>query len=719
MIVNRPNQRVSISEKMKEDYYVNNMQYYISTATSINNKELTEENLDAANGIISEELYKYVLNPISKDDDGIKNLPGVFRNIDFITPIREKNIGEYIELPNEFTVKVDDPDITLRRNTEVAKKIRPIIEQAIIRIIEGNPQANENLDIEKEAKRLLTEWVDDRAVSSKGLIQSILNENDFESLRLSLYNNWWSTEEVYLEVYHRNGSVIFDEISPLEGYTVSNGYAYVDDHEAFLIKRKLTMDRIEENYSEDLSEKDREYLRSLLDNYNGSDYSINEMIYENIYGRKIFGEDKVNSAGSVTFSSGREIDEYVLYYKTESKRKILYYFNELGEVNSKVIEEDDFVFDEELGHIEIQKEWIAETWKQVLLGDEFSGIYLKPKPVEVQIYDARGHCKLPIVGKKGIINGIYLNPIPKRIAPSAALYNILTLHIERQIAKYKGSMEIIPQSLLTSMGSPKDAMFYRNADNTIIYDDRKVDFNTVSQGYRVVGNDALANYLKSMLEFRSTIKAEAWDMANMNDGRYGQAPASSTVTNNQQNIYNAKLGSILSVTTFNNILVRLYTMILTFAEYLYPEGVSGSTRGRDGDIVYYNIDEGQLTANKYGIYMSNSVLDFQKLKEYKDFAFAAGQHGEFELATAAIEGNSISAIRGKLNEYLKMKKEFEQKMEQDKLQQEKLISDAQIENDKANREAKLKEIELKETMITDRELKLEGIRNSNNQTNNK
>ena len=85
-------------------------------------------------------------------------------------------------------------------------------------------------------------------------------------------------------------------------------------------------------------------------------------------------------------------------------------------------------------------------------------------------------------------------------------------------------------------------MFYKLADNTYIYDDSEVPTNVIQNGYRLVGNDAAVNYIKTLIDLRNDVKAEAWDMANMNDSRYGNAAASSTVTNNNQNIIRAKLG---------------------------------------------------------------------------------------------------------------------------------------------------------------------------------
>lgn len=722
MIATRPEQRVSIAAKMKESYYINNMAFYIGTAVNSNNKIATSENMEAANGIVPDSVYSYVLTPLSGEDS--KKLPGSIRDTDFITPIREKNIGEYIELPREFTVKVDDPNVTLLKNADVAKILKPVIEQAIINAInkeqpEGQDSgvpSTSNVDVKEIADKALEEWIDERADNALQLVKAVNNDNDLESFILTAFNYWWGTEEVYIYLYIQNGGIFYEIINPMDGFTVDNGNDNVQDHEAFLIRRKLTIDRINDYYRDDLSKKDREYIDYLINNTNDGVYAIPVEVYQGIYGRKLLGDD--NYEGNINFSTSGAVTEHILFYKTEVKRDILIYTNELNEIQTKVIDEKEFEFNPELGHLALEKEWITETWKQVLIGDEESGIYLKPKPVDVQIYDERGANKLPIYGKKGILRGIDINPIPKRIIPNLALHRIITLQIERQIAKFKGAIELIPQGMLKSgiNASTKAAMFYRLADNTIIYDETKID-STTSQGYRIVGNDTVSNYIKTLIEFRDIIKAEAWDMANMNDGRYGNAAPSSTVTNNQQNIFNAKLGSVLSITTFNNILVKLYEAILAYAEHAYPNGRSGSLFNGDGTVAYYNMDSDTLTASKFGIHMTNSVIDGEKLKEYKSFAFAAGQHGEFQLATSALEGDSISGIRTNLNKYIKDKDEYEKQLEQDKVSLEGRIHDEQMADKQKDRDAKTSDIQLKEDLITEREVKKAAVESDSNSNN--
>ena len=716
MITTRQEQRTSITEKQSDDWKVGNMHYWLNIAYGQNDKGDVLDNINASNGIVDEDTYKYVLNPLQAGQDKIKNLPGEIRDVDFITPIREKNIGEYLELPDTFTVKVNDPNISLIKNKEVADIVRPVVEQAIINKM--NEQADTGVpskdigDVSKLVEDTIKNWIDSRAKNAQGLITHVKDDNDYNNLIIALFNDWWATEHVFIRIYIENGHLFFEDISPLNGYPINNGEEFVDDNDAFVIDRKLSIDSIKERYTEELTDKDLKYLDTLIDKYDSGSYSISSEVVRDYYGRKTFDDNTYD--GDIPLNTSRDIRESILYFKTEVKRRVLHKINSLGKLVNEIVE-SDYKLNTELGDLEIKNEWIIEVWQQILLGQDYVGIYLNPEPLEVQIYDNKGRAKLPIVGKKGILNSIYINPIPKRIIPNLALYRIITLQVERQMAKYKGVMEIIPQSMLEGAdGDAKANMFYKLADNTIIVDDSEVSLATIKEGYRLVGNDGAVSYIKTLIELREVIKSEAWDMANMNDSRYGQAPASATVTNNQQNIFRARLGSMLMVTTFNNIKVKLYTQLLEYSKAVYGDGTNGSNFNSEGGITYYNINAGELTENQYGIYVSNSMLDYNKLKEYKDLAFSAAQNGEFEIASKAIDSNNVSEIRTHIDSFIKTRDAYNKDLEARKMQQEKAISESMIADKEKDREHDLEMIKLKAELEGNTKVQVEAMKVNSN-----
>ena len=74
--------------------------WVIATAHSNNDKADIKAFLDAANGIVDESTYKYVMATYNSVNGRKEDLPGKIRDVDFITPIKEKYIGEFINTYN-------------------------------------------------------------------------------------------------------------------------------------------------------------------------------------------------------------------------------------------------------------------------------------------------------------------------------------------------------------------------------------------------------------------------------------------------------------------------------------------------------------------------------------------------------------------------------------------------------------------------------------------
>lgn len=725
MITVYPDQRVSLSKKMKPDWYIDNAKYWINIAKSVNDKVETLKNMNASDGIVDGKTYDYVTAPL-KGDDGDFKLPVEIRDIDFITPIKEKNIGEYLELPYDFTVYVNDPHITFKRRADVAKLIEPIvndvIQQAVEQVKQQDPQQQQQLnpaEIQTKIEDAIMNWVDERVKHADSVIRWSNSVNKFDSVRTQAFFNWWSTEEIYIYLYIANGEFYFDVISPLEGYPILSGKDKVQDGDGFLIKRSLSVNQIYTYYDKYLSKEDRAYLDSILirDGVTTSDsITVLASVYRDAYGRKMMDSSlnkPYNDNDRVSFSNVNFLDENIIFYVTQVEKKILTSINELGQTVESVVD-DNYELNFENGDISIRNEWINEVWKQVLLGNYDSGIYLKPEPIAVQIYNSKGEVKLPVIGRKGLLKGMRINPVPARILPSLALYRIINLHIERTLAKYKAPVELIPQSLLNSTGDAKGTMFYKLADNTIIYDDTKISTSAVKDGYGIIGNSGVSNYLRDLIDLRESLKSEAWDLANMNDARFGQAAPSATVRNNEQNLYRAKLGSVLMINQFHDILADLHTMSVEYGKIVYESGLSGVLLNSKQQPVYFNVPAGALTEAEIGINVVNSVIEKQKLDEFKKLAFSAAQNQDFDIAAEAIDASSSYGVKAAIHKFVEKTREFNLQLERAK--GESAIQAANITKDieLAKSENKQKEIELEQQLITDRELKLAEINNNNN-----
>lgn len=709
----KPDQRVSISKKQDKSWYIQNANYWIAKAVSLNDKDFTNECINAANGVINDSVFDYVMKPLALDENKLKHLPGKIRNIDFLTPIKEKNIGEYIQLPYQFHVVNNSSEVAKVRDAEVANRKFAKLQAMLAEYMQTGQFNEEQLaQVEKEAQEEFDSWVDEKADKGKKTINYINSLNNFEVERIQRFFYWWATEEFYTHRRIVNNYVIDETISPLEGFPITTSAQFVEDYPGFVYIKKVNIYDVKTKYGNVLSEEDKRYLDELDRFRRGGDLvpGTSQFMTSRVDHPSLSNDSDRRGDDILKIATDGFTNEYYICFVTDTKRNILTYINQLGNTSERVVE-DDYVFNPEAGDVNLEEKWIAEAWYQVRIGDETTGIYTKPQPYEVQRYGINGAVKIPFGGKKGLLQHNFLYPIPKRIIGSLALYQIINLQIERTIAKYKGSIELIPKSVLngSTAEETQDNYFMMMADNRLIYDDSKVDLNTVVQGYRVVGNDAISTYLKTLIDIRELIRQEAWDMANMNSNRYGQAMATETVRNNVSNIQLARLGSVLMIQMFNKALELDHKANLEYAKYASIDGMSGAYTDTTGKITPIYLGKGELLDCDFGVFVIDSITEDNKLKAYQDLAFNASQNGDVELAGEAINADSSAGLRVAIKKFAQANREFQMQMKQmdnDNIKA-KIDADNALEDKKHANE--LESIELKENLTTERELELKKL----------
>ena len=724
-----PSQRNTMEEKQNIHWYKKCYDYLIDSAISMHaDKRVVKECLDAANGIIDLEMYQYVMNPLSADEPLLKELPGVIRDVDFMTPIKEKNIGEYINLPYSYNIRVNNSDVLIKRNIALKQALEVQLQQLMINMMNqqgmqtGVP-TDTDLDLEKFRKEFIETWVDDRAIEAKQRLDLLNELTNFEILRIQNFYNWWATEEFYTYRYIDNGEVRIESISPMEGFPIDNGEQFVEDMVGFVHRFIINKNELIDKYRHRLSDDDWTYLNKIFKDAEDKYYRGAIIPYDVLSGRVQnnpiddeidTNKFNVNYKGRLT-NDDNTIIAYRVCWKTEKQIKILVYQNSIGETVEAEVSED-YEFNPEAGDIAINTEWINTVITGYRFGnDDYAAVYLAPEEELVQRRDKANSsmCKLPFGGKRGLLEGIKINPIPKRLVPYLALYRIYTLHQERTIAKYKGTIDILPKGLLGGLNNAKKSWYYAKADNTIWYDETDLDFNTIAQGIRQLTDGGIERYIIGLAEIRKQIREEAWDLANMNDERYGNIGNQQTVTNAQSNMVNARLGSTLMIHMFNKALERDHTADLEFRKYAWIEGKQGSFIDKEtGELVYVGFDGDSFLETDAGVFVRNSELDKDKLQQLKQLAFSAGQNGDFEMATEAILTDDVHGLKKYIKDRMNLQKEHQEALNQleqlqGQMQQMQASTDnqARLESEEAREMARLDSQE----RMKDKEMAMGGL----------
>ena len=725
-----PEQQVSRSKKEEDSFYKPTYDYLISKAISLNPKDELTTWLDAANGIISNASLKYLISPLKdKETEQVLNkLPGEIRDTDLINTVRERNIGEYIGIPYKFTVNVLNADSILKRDAAVAEEVNKAMQQGLINLLNEYYEKQQEVgqaegaintglpskdfpDIEKFAKEFIENWIDDRAIKGFNILKLINVVNDFDTKRIQAFFYWWATEEFYTYREIINNEVYTSVLSPFESYPIYNDEQFVEDYTGFLIKKKTTLSKVKAMYWNEFSNSERDHIANLTRDGQGKYSTKGTWLASRSWDASETNNYSANSNMDYDVTDTYEaLDEYTIIWRTEVPIKIRKFIDPLGIEREEPVIED---YEETELDLEVRTEWIEEVYIGKRFGNAITGVYLKPKPCDVQRYDEHTLTpKLPVGGKKGILRNIKQNPIPKRLLPYVLIDRMILLQQERVIAKYEGYIKVIPQALLNDdiTGTKKEKLFYIKADNTLVYDDTTIDFNTVAQGFRVVAMPDVANYLKTLIDLRDKYKAEGLEIANMNNYALGDVMASTGKSVMQESIYRAKVGNVLSITMFHAALERDHTADLEFSKVAYHDEKRGSYTDRaSGKPIYVDINIEEHRETQYGCFVENSKLDEAKLEMLRQIGFNASQNGDIDSAITAIEGDSIPEVRKALKEISKANKELEERMAENQNATQRYVADMQdkINTDK-NETTKYVADKNSETAITVAEMKTDN-----------
>lgn len=714
-----PDQRVSNAQKQKKEWYIPNCNYWINLAIGQNDKTITQKFLDAANGLVDKKTYEYVLkNYIDKVGDKAR-MYGEIRDVDFLTPIKERYMGEFINMFSNYQVFNNDPSATLERNKVLADKVMTYCNQEIInRLNEAGFNTGQKSitqdSIENIINSVLEDWIDDITITTQKRLELINTIVEAKDKYQQAYFYWWACEEVYTyrEVYKND--IYLTVVSPLEYYRIDSGNRYIEDDDAGVRVYRMTIPQIIDRFRDELTESEMKYLREIYTvspKYDAPDGIVQIFNKYDFAERKAILKTNKEALEAESRLYGKEVEVYHYVWKTEIKQGILKHYDLLGNIIESIVD-SEYKFDALAGDIDIEWEWINQVWEGWRIGGCHSGIYIKPRPIEIQRerFNNYSDCKLPYNGIVGLNKDNLRNPIPFRILPYLALYRIYTLQQERAVAKFK-SWLLFPESILadSSEMTTEERLAVANKDSFLPFDDTEATPNSL-QSIREVATSAINNYIQMLENLKQSLKLEAWEAANMNNARFGDAKDYAGKAVNESNYSQAMTGSVWSLDCFNLFRERDYVANIDYSKFAWINGKRGSyINPSTNKVEIADLDGSSDFSSNIGIYIRNNSDVQNKLNMMKELAFSAGQNDQLEVAIEAIENNNITSIAKNIKKAIAARREYEMAMQQ--AQQE---AQAKVEQIITERETQKQQFEAEQNAL-DRErdialqqLKIEG-----------
>jgi len=711
-----PNQRVSLQKKQTHDWTKQMADYVVNLAVSCSDKSQTRDFMDMANGKVSKSMYAYVLKTygIDKADIENENLIGELRDIDILSPIKDKYLGEFISSYNNYQIYTDDPDTIFLRNKQFGDKVLSVMQQKLVnelnKTMNTGQQSQPTPDIEKMLEEYVQEWNDERATKAQLRLNLLNDVIDAKVKYNQLYYYWWACEECYTyrEVYKND--VIFDIVSPLEYFRVPSGNIYVEDDDYGCRIFTKSLYSILDRYSEFIKPEDITYLKSITNRELSTDIRTNilksrlitnGMSEEDYIGNETnFKNDFIN--GTV-FTNPDNISIVHYVAKTEAKIGYLTYSASDGTVQQMVVDED-YELDTANGDIDIKWDWIQQMYQGEIIGygqissDNQQAVYTKFRPVDTQRenFTNLNKCKSPYNGLSQIHIDSDRKPIAARLSPYTALIRIYHFQIERAINKFK-SILLIPQSLVSDDANMtmEQRLSKMQAESTLIFNDAQVNANAI-QAMREIATTATYQYVQVLETMLRSLKEDAWEVANMTPSRMGNQPGYQGKSVTENSLEQGNISSSWSLEMFNLFRGKDYLANYDYSKVAWCEGKQGSfVNEGTNELQTVSVDPMEHMSLNIGINVGNSRLLNEKLKAMQQLAFNASQGGDYELGTEAILNDNLQSLKRKIITISEATKQYNQQMADAKNQA--TIQAEQIKQDTAKMVA---ENELQKAQIT-------------------
>lgn len=711
---------VFASEKTKRglQWTVAMCDYVIGQAYATNDKSQVQAFLDAANGIVDESTYKYVMATYNSVNGKKEDLPGKIRDVDFLTPIKEKYMGEFINTYNNYQVYNADIDVVTKRNKDLRLALDTLLRQQFINIMNQNgvqtgEPSKELPSAEDFMKQAAADWIDEIALDGQRrleLLNSLIKANE---KYIQAYYYWFTTESVYSYRDVRYNDVAFEIISPLEYYRIDSGSMLVEDDDMGMRCFEININDVIGNYQEVLSKSQVNYLKSIIEKHASTGhYEITPMMLRS---REISFNPTTSEQSSAPFHtlpSTGVIKAFHCVFKVPMKRYVLSYVNGLGEIEQKIVNED-YELNESLGDISLDSTYVIQCWEAYRFGDREWGVYVNARPCIIQREEVNNlnKCKLPYNGLSRMMLHNNPKPIPYRLLPYLALYRLYTLVEERTISKFR-SWLLLPESFLadTADMTMEERLDAANRDGTLVFDDSEIAKQQGSlQAIKEIANTSMINYLTTINQVKTSIKQEAFELANMNDQRAGdiQARAGKAVT--EMGLNQGLMGSVWSLKMFDIFRAADMMANLDTAKIAWINDIEGSyVDPNTNEIVQVAVNGVDFVNSNVGIFVGNSSELNTQVNKLEEIAFGAAQNGQYDVAAEAVCNHNVSSLRKYIKEASKAQKEFELKKEEIQKQYDLQIEQMRSENAEAERNFKAQQAQLdrdsKETIAADTNL---------------
>jgi hypothetical protein len=666
-----PQQRLPITQKTEKwreecvDAFINLSKFGLSER-----RNYLKTLYDYYNGEIDEQDYKYVLKPYGRTRE---NFPSKLRNYPIIKPIIDLLIGEKSKRPLNYTVAVKNGDaISLK---EQAKKEVLIATIQKMFVQQYTKQTNPELgaQMEQEAPQIPqqileqfeTSYVDDRAIKGQHAINYIMQNEEIYDKFQKLFFHFLVSGECYTEKGVRRAEPFYDVINPLDiDYDKDPDIDFVEDGDWAIIRKFAHVSTIIDQFGEYLTDK------QVLDLETPHQTSVDSYL---LYRAEASGADD-------NIYRNRLIECVTVYWKSRKRIGFVSYEDPMTGTIEEFQVDEDFKLPAELKqyNAKLDWEWVNEVWRGTKIDNTFF-VNINPLPNQRLSLDNPSRCKLPINGRKySDINSNNISLVSLGI-PYQLNYNIYKYRLELSIARSKDIIAQFDINMIPKKWDMDKFMYYVEGTGIAWVDYNKEGIQLSPQHQSVL--DMSIKTIQQYIVLLDSIMMEWEKISGVNRQRQGAIGQYEGKGSSQQAIVQSSHITEDLFRKFSSFEQRELQGLLDYSKEAWVTGKKGMYVMPDTTMQYIDIDSMQHMESEYGIFVSDSGADVEKLNQAKGLAQAMIQNGTpASDILEMLDTDNIAGIKQKIKKAERARQELEQaQQEAQRQQQEQMMQMKQLE----------------------------------------
>ena len=620
---------------------------------------------NAYNGIINEDLYAHLTNPFNTNNPKYKRYPAKLRNYNIIKPVIDLLIGEKSKQPFNYSVICTNPDADIKADEAKTQLIYNILQQQFINElnaqgVDTEAESKEVPDVSEVIKEFNRSYKDNRAVLGQESLDYMFYNLNLKDEFQEGFLDWLVSGEVYSYKSIDYNDVSYEIVNPLDiDYYAPPNVKFIEDAQWICRKAIYTPNQVIDQFREYLTD---DQITELEDPYSYDD------LVDMLVPREKEGMNK-------------EIGVYHCSWKSFRKIGFLTYLDEVGEIQSMIVDETFKIDDPETQMVEW--EWITEIRNGYKVG---KNIYIKIEPIEVQRNNVNNISKC-----KHLYNGrVYSNRNADNISvvsiglPYQILYNVFHYKLELSIAKHKDNIILMEINTVPKRHGwdEEKFMYWADANGFAFIDStaegksgERVTFNQFQ-----VLNSQLGDYISKMFELLMSVKQEWEDTLGISRQRKGNTMASDAVGNNERAVFQSAIMTEEIFRKYDNFLERELNGLLDVSKVAWKDGKKATFINSEYKQTFLRIEE-DYQNSEFGVFVTKSSEEAEKLETLRQLSLQFAQNGSRPSTVAEIlDAGNFTKIKNKLQEIEKIEQEMAAQSSQAEAEAQERLEQMRIED---------------------------------------